>query len=225
MTFRWMASLSESFTPKAERAHHTSLEEDQKKFWRAVQKEYIDDIGLVAEKYPDTYMTWETKDGNPLKTSQEWGCFSSFVELVTLGADIGQDYGAGWTPLLTAIAGGGDMFIPFIIEHRPNLNAVAHDDKGRAHTALKLAIDRRDTDTIRKLIERGADEKLEIETKDGAKMLPADYARAKGQPKAAEMLELAEQIRTLHAQKSGSFLMQQMEKPATPAPAPLAPGA
>ena len=180
-------------------------------------------IALLAEKYPSTFMTWETKDGNPVKTSQEWGCYSSFVTLIELGADIGQDYGSGWTPLLTAMARGNNIFTPFIIEHKPDLNAVAHDEQGRAYTALKLAIDHHDTDAIRMLVERGADETLEIETKDGSTMLPADYARSKGQPKAAEMLELAAQIRAMHAQKSGPFLMEQIERPASPGP--LAPRA
>jgi ankyrin repeat protein len=223
MAFHWLGSLADSFMPKAERPHRTSLEEDQKKFWRAVQKEYIDDIGLIAEKYPETYMAWETGDGNPLKTAQKWGCFSSFVELVTLGANIDQDYGSGWTPLLTALAKSDDMFIDYVIQHKVNLNAVAQDDKGRSYTALQLAIDHHDTDAIRTLVERGADEKREIELKDGGKMLPADYARSKDQPKAAEMLDLAEQIRAIHAQKSGSFLAEQIERPASPGP--LAPGA
>ncbi|TAL38532.1 MAG: ankyrin repeat domain-containing protein [Alphaproteobacteria bacterium] len=225
MAFHWLESLADSFMPKAERSHRTSLEDDQKKFWHAVQKEYIDDIGLIAEKYPANYMTWETEDGNPLKTAQTWGCFSSFVELVTLGANIDQDCGSGWTPLLTALAKGDDMFVDYIIQHKVNLNAVAHDDKGRSYTALQLAIDHHDTDTIRMLVERGADEKQEIEAKDGTKMLPADYARSKGQPKAAEMLDLAEQIRSLHAPKSVPDVQQQIAVPAVsaPAPAPAAP--
>lgn len=224
MTFHWLESLADSFMPKAERSHRTSLEDDQKKFWHAVQKEYIDDIGLIAEKYPAAYMTWETGDGNPLKTAQAWGCFSSFVELIGLGANIDQDYGSGWTPLLTALAKDNDAFIDYIIQHPVNLNAVAHDDRGRSYTALQLAIDHHDTDTIRTLIERGADEKLEIELKNGGKMLPADYARSKDQPKAAEMLDLAEQIRALHAQKSGSYLAEQVEIPAPSASPPaLAP--
>jgi hypothetical protein len=220
MSFHWLESLADSFLPKAERLHRTSLEEDQKKFWLAVQKEYIDDIGFIAEKHPAAVMTWETKDGNPLKTAQAWGCFSSFVELANLGADMDQDYGGGWTPLLTALAKGDDMFIDYIIQHKVNLNAVARDDKGRSYTALQLAIDHHDTDAIRTLVERGADETLGIELKDGGRMLPADYARSKDQPKAAEMLELAEQIRTLHAQKSVSFLSDKIEKPVAPVPAP-----
>lgn len=219
MTFHWLGSLAESFTPQAERAHRTSLEEDQKRFWHSLQKDDIDGIRSVAGKYPETFMTWETKDGNPLQTAQTRGCFSSFVELVNLGAKLDQDYGSGWTPLLTAIARNDDFFISYIIEHRPDLNAVAVDDEGRSHTALKLAIDRHDTGTIRLLVERGADEKLEIETKDGAKMLPADYARSKGQHKAAEMLELAEQIRMLTTPKSSPFILQQAETLAPSGPA------
>lgn len=219
MAFHWLESLADSFMPQAERAHHTSLEEDQKKFWHAIQKEDLDSLPPITEKYPETFMTWETKDGNPLRTAQTWGCFSSFVTLAQLGAKLDQDYGSGWTPLLTALTHNDEFFVSYLVECKQDLNTVAHDEKGHAYTALKLAIDRHDTQTIRMLIERGADEKQEIEAKDGTKMLPADYARSKGQPKAAEMLDLAEQIRSLHAPKAAPAVMQQTEAPAAPAPA------
>src|SRR4051812_30501314 len=114
MSFHWFTSLSDSFSPEAA-SRHSSLAEDQKRFWHAVQTEDIDIVGDIASRYPDAYKTWETKDGPPLKTAQAWGCFESFVELMGMGGDINTDYGSGWTPLLKGLVSNDKFFLDYII--------------------------------------------------------------------------------------------------------------
>lgn len=216
MSFHWFSSLSDSFLPVAAN-RHSSLAEDQKRFWHALQTEDIDTVGDVASRYPD-YKTWESKDGPPLKTAQARGCFESFVELMGMGGDINTNYGGGWTPLLTALVAQDKFFLDYIIGSRPNFDAVATDDKGHSHTALQIAVDNRDIEMVRRLIEHGANPKLEIETKDGEKMSPADYARSRKQPKIADLLDLAPEVKKMYDHRYDDYLDQQVERPAVAEP-------
>ncbi len=217
MSFPWLNSLESAFEPHA--AHpQTTLERDQKKFWHAMQTEALDDMTEVIGKYGAQCLTWESKDGMPpLQTAQAWGCFQSFVQLVSLGLSTDVDYGQGWTPLLTALRDNDKFFIEYIIGNKPNLDAVATDNKGRTHTALQFAVDHGNIDAVRMLIERGANDKLEIEGKDGMKMLPADYARAKHEGKIAELLDLAPQVREIYEKQRVPFVPPAAAAPDAPA--------
>lgn len=217
MTFHWLASLSDAFLPHAA-SRYNSLDEDQKRFWRAIQKEDVDVIGDIATRYPQAYKTWQSDNGPPLQTAQTEGAFESFVELVGLGASLNADYGNGWTPLMMSLVRREQAFFDFISGSRPDMNAVGYDAKGRAHTALQLAIDNRDAEEVRTLIELGADTKQRVEDKDGAKILPADYARSKGLDKIGELIDLGPEIKAIRDKRMGVTFNQQATTPAVAEP-------
>ena len=215
MAFSWLSSLVPAFSHAA--IAHTSeelLEHEKKRFFNAIQKEDGDTMTVMAQKHPD-FLKWETEHGSTLKTAQEMGCFCSFVMLLGMGGNKNEDYGNGWTPLLSALAKDDKLFYEYLIGSRPNLDAIALDAKGRPITALQLAIDNRSTEAARMLIEGGALATLPIADKDGTTMTPEEYAVKKGQPKIAEMLRLAGEIRWMGAHR---YDAQQQLKAAPPAP-------
>jgi hypothetical protein len=208
-------------------SHHARYMPDQERFFNAIQKENVETMEAVIGRHPREFMTWETKDGGPLQTAQAWGCFSSFATL--LGMDrrlVDTDYGQGWTPLLTSLKGRQNMFTEYILQHHPEIDTVATDEKtGRKVTALQLAIDGRNAEALKWLLERGANTSLAIETKDGRNLSPLDYVNDSKKTRWAAAL--IEQAPKLQAEFEHTWGPYHPPKPAPvqqqPAPPPAAP--
>jgi hypothetical protein len=207
MKLSWLFPLTAIFTDEARhpRAAEEHREQDKKTFFHALQKEDAETMAAIAGKYPESFMSWHTEHGSPLQTAQAWGCFGSFVMLLGNGADTDEDYGGGWTPLLTALKDGNEIFYEYILGRRPDVDAVAHDGENRRVTALQLGIDRGDADAVRLLIEKGADVKLGIE-QAGATFTPEAYALLKGETRIAEMLQLAPEIREIERSRINALI-------------------
>src|SRR5262249_53399 len=146
---------------------------DQERFFKAVQTEDVGTMETVISRHPKEFLSWQTKDGGPLQTAQAWGCFSSFAILSEYGERMNTDYGQGWTPRSTALKGRQNQFVEYVLQHHPELDGAATDEKtGRPVTGLQLAIDGRNLQALKWLLERGADTAHAIETKDGRSISP-----------------------------------------------------
>ncbi len=195
-------------------AHHPrSLEDDQAHFFKAIMKEQIGEFIAIAARHEGEWQSWRQDGMSPLRYAQDSMSFQSFVQLCAMDINKNEDYGNGWTPLLFAVNYGDRTFIDYTLSHNPDLNGLATvDGKGHTSTALHLAIERRDVETIQQLIEHGADTKVKARTKFGL-LNPQEYAEARHEKKLGEMLGLAPQIKALHDERFAPFKPAAASKP------------
>ncbi|MDE1154016.1 MAG: ankyrin repeat domain-containing protein [Micavibrio sp.] len=200
--------LGSPFNDAAHKAHHSSPEEAQRDFFKAIMKEQIGEVITIAARYKNDWQNWrEAETGfSPLRFAQDSLSFQSFVQLCGMGAEKNEDYGNGWSPFLFAVNYGDRTFIDYTLGHKPALDALAvTDGKGHTATALHLAIERRDFETVEQLIEHGADTGVKANTRHGL-LTPQEYAEARHETKLAEMLSLAPQIRQLHEERFAPYV-------------------
>lgn len=195
----------------AARYHAPTIEDIQEDFFDAIACEHTDKIADICARHPDFNDWRDAKGRSPLHYAQDTNSLQSFITLLDKGASKYEDYGNGWTPLMTSINEQQDFFEDFLLDgEKQNLNAVATDKKGNTWTALHLATLRKDTGAMRELIENGADITVRAKPK-GVELTAEEYAKSLGHDKEAEMLNLAPEIRAMH-------LQQAMPRPA-PVPA------
>ncbi len=194
--FNWLShSLTHAFTGATHKPYHApTREEEQEKFFDAIEKEDLTEMNRIAEKYPKDFLNWKTPDGHsPLRHAQEWTSFQAFVQLAGIGADKHEDYGNGWTPLTLALSRRHGPFVDYLSNGTPEtLNKIATDGE-HTYTALHLAVLMGDEDRLLALIERGAD--TTIKAKPGRTEVTAEeFAVQRHEKNLAEMLRLAPQI-------------------------------
>ncbi len=182
-----------------------SLEEEQAQFFKAIMKEEIGTFTAIAARHEGEWQSWRQDGMSPLHYAQDSMSFQSFVALCAMNIDKNENYGNGWTPFMFAVNYGDRTFIDYTLGHKPDLNALATvDGKGHTATALHLAIERRDVETIQALIEHGADTNVKANTRLGT-LSAQEYAEACHEKTLAEMVSLAPQIKALHDERFGSF--------------------
>jgi len=186
-----------------------TLEDIQEDFFKAVECEHTEKLEELCSRYPDFNSWRDGKGRSPLHAAQDSNSLQSFIVLLDKGANKNEDYGNGWTPLLTAISKQQDFFEDFLLDGEKNVNGLATDNKSNTWSALHLAVLRKDEGALRELIENGADMTLKAKPK-GVEMTAEEYATSLGHKKEAEMLNLAPEIRTM--------ALQRFAGPASPAP-------
>lgn len=194
--FHWLShSLTHAFMGATHKAHHTpTREEEQEKFFDAIEKEDLGEITRIAEKYPKDFLNWKSNDGHsPMRHAQEWNSLQAFVQLGGMGGDRHEDYGNGWTPLTLALSRRHGPFVDYLIGgNAETLNKIATDGE-HSYTALHLAVLMGDEDRLLALIERGAD--TTIKAKPGREEVTSEELAVQRREKnLAEMLHLAPQI-------------------------------
>lgn len=202
--FKWLTStLSTAFTGAAAGPpKKLTLEEVKENFFDAIEKEDITVIQETAARHPD-FNDWRSAKGwSPNRHAQEWNSFQSFVQLTALGTDRNEDYGNGWTPLLTALNRDDSSMINYLIDGKSqNLSGIARDGD-RSFTALHLAVLNRDADRVLEMIENGADVNVKASPrKDAIDVTPQQLAEMMKMPRVAEMLGLADEIRAVKKQE------------------------
>ncbi|MEZ0261021.1 MAG: ankyrin repeat domain-containing protein [Alphaproteobacteria bacterium] len=189
-----------------------TLDEIQDGFFDAIKCEHTEKLAELCSRYPDFNSWRDDKDRSPLHVAQDSNCLQSFIVLLDHGAKKTENYGNGWTPLLTAINKQQDFFEDFLLDGEKDINGIATDGKNNTWSALHLAVLRKDDGALRELIENGADMGLKAKPK-GVEMTAEEYATSLGHKKIAEMLNLAPEIRTM--------ALQRFAGPATPPPPKL----
>jgi ankyrin repeat protein len=189
----------ESSRPKKALPERT-LEMAQHNFFRAIEHEDIDTIRRITTQYRD-FNTWRDEGGrSPLYAAQSTNSFASFVELVAQGADRQEDYGNGWTPLLTAMYRGdthyGEFFTDFLLDSKTsNINSFAKRGD-LSFTPLHLAVMHNDEERVLYMIERNVDQNVKARPhKKFGEVTAEELATLLKRPKLAEMLRLADDIR------------------------------
>jgi ankyrin repeat protein len=177
-----------------------TLEDIQEEFFDAIECERTEKLEELCSRYPDFNSWRDGKDRSPLHVAQDSGCLQSFIVLLDKGASKTEDYGNGWTPLLTAINKQQDFFEDFLLDGERNVNGLATDKNNNTWSALHLAVLRKDDGALRELIENGADMGLKAKPQ-GVEMTAEEYATSLGNKKLAEMLNLAPEIRTMALQR------------------------
>jgi ankyrin repeat protein len=181
--------------------HAPTIEDIQEDFFDAIACEHTDKLADTCARHPDFNSWRDGKGRSPLQYAQDTNSLQSFITLLDKGASKYEDYGQGWTPLMTAINEQQDFFEDFLLDgEKNNLNATATDKKGNTWTALHLATLRKDTGAIRELIENGADITVKAKPK-GAELTAEEYAKELGHDKQAEMLNLAPEIHAMAQQR------------------------
>jgi ankyrin repeat protein len=179
-----------------------TLEEIQDDFFDAIKCEHTEKLTELCSRYPDFNSWRDHKDRSPLHVAQDSNCLQSFIVLLDKGAKKNENYGGGWTPLLTAINEQQDFFEDFLLDGEKDINGIATDEKKNTWSALHLAVLRKDEGALRELIENGADMGLKAKPKDmPVEMTAEEYATNLGNKKLAEMLNLAPEIRTMALQR------------------------
>lgn len=194
--FNWLSNtLIYAFTDAAHKPHHTpTREEEQEKFFDAIEKEDLTELNRIAAKYPKDFLNWKSNDGHsPMRHAQEWNSLQAFVQLAGMGGDRHEDYGNGWTPLTLALSRRHGPFVDYLIGGSvETLNKIAADGE-HTYTALHLAVLMGDEDRLLALIERGAD--TTIKAKPGKEEITAEeLAIQRREKNLTEMLHLAPQI-------------------------------
>ena len=194
--FNWLSNtLIYAFTDAAHKPHHTpTREEEQEKFFDAIEKEDLTELNRIAAKYPKDFLNWKSNDGHsPMRHAQEWNSFQAFVQLAGIGGDRHEDYGNGWTPLTLALSRRHGPFVDYLIDgNAETLNKIATDGE-HSYTPLHLAVLMGDEDRLLALIERGAD--TTIKAKPGKEDVTAEeLAIQRREKNLTEMLHLAPQI-------------------------------
>lgn len=194
--FNWLShSLTHAFTGATHKPFQpVTREEEQEKFFDAIEKEDLTELNRIAEKYPKDFLNWKNGEGHsPLRHAQEWNSLQAFVQLVGIGADRHEDYGNGWTPLALALSRRHGPFVDYLIDgDAETLNKIATDGE-HSYTPLHLAVLMGDEDRLLALIERGAD--TTIKAKPGRSEVTAEELAVQRREKnLAEMLHLAPQI-------------------------------
>ena len=194
--FNWLSNtLIYAFTDAAHKPHHTpTREEEQEKFFDAIEKEDLTELNRIAAKYPKDFLNWKSNDGHsPMRHAQEWNSFQAFVQLAGMGGDRHEDYGNGWTPLTLALSRRHGPFVDYLIDgNAETLNKIATDGE-HSYTPLHLAVLMGDEDRLLALIERGAD--TTIKAKTGKEDITAEeLAIQRREKNLTEMLHLAPQI-------------------------------
>jgi len=199
--------LGSPFNDAAHKPHATTPEEAQRDFFKAIAKEQIGEIISIAARHKDEWQNWRDAETgfSPLRYAQDNMSFQSFVQLIGMGAEKNENYGNGWSPFMFAVNYGDRTFIDYTLGHNPELDTLAVvDGKGHTATALHLAIERRDFETVQQLIEHGASTAVKAQTRNGL-LTPQEYAEARHETKLAEMLALAPQIRQIHEERFAPF--------------------
>ena len=194
--FNWLSNtLIYAFTDAAHKPHHTpTREEEQEKFFDAIEKEDLTELNRIAAKYPKDFLNWKSNDGHsPMRHAQEWNSFQAFVQLAGIGGDRHEDYGNGWTPLTLALSRRHGPFVDYLIDgNAETLNKIATDGE-HSYTPLHLAVLMGDEDRLLALIERGAD--TTIKAKPGKEEITAEeLAIQRREKNLTELLHLAPQI-------------------------------
>ncbi len=194
--FNWLShSLTHAFTGATHKPYHApTREEEQEKFFDAIEKEDLTEMNRIAERYPKDFLNWKSADGHsPLRHAQEWNSFQAFVQLAGTGANRHEDYGNGWTPLTLALSRRHGSFVDYLIDGNvETLNKIATDGE-HSYTALHLAVLMGDEDRLLSLIEHGAD--TTIKAKPGRDdITPEELATLRREKNLTEMLHLAPQI-------------------------------
>lgn len=194
--FNWLShSLTHAFTGATHKPYHApTREEEQEKFFDAIEKEDLTEMSRIAAKYPKDFLNWQSNDGHsPMRHAQEWNSFQAFVQLAGMGGNRHEDYGNGWTPLTLALSRRHGPFVDYLIDgNAETLNKIATDGE-HSYTPLHLAVLMGDEDRLLALIERGAD--TTIKAKPGRSEVTAEELAVQRREKnLAEMLHLAPQI-------------------------------
>ncbi len=194
--FNWLShSLTHAFTGATHKPYHApTREEEQEKFFDAIEKEDLTEMTRIAERYPKDFLNWKSNDGHsPMRHAQEWNSFQAFVQLAGMGGNRHEDYGNGWTPLTLALSRRHGPFVDYLIDgNAETLNKIAIDGE-HSYTALHLAVLMGDEDRLLSLIEHGAD--TAIKAKTGKDDITAEeLATQRREKNLAEMLHLAPQI-------------------------------
>ncbi len=194
--FNWLShSLTHAFTGATHKPFQAvTREEEQEKFFDAIEKEDLTEMGRIAAKYPKDFLNWKSNDGHsPMRHAQEWNSFQAFVQLAGMGGDRHEDYGYGWTPLTLALSRRHGPFVDYLIDgNAETINKIATDGE-HSYTPLHLAVLMGDEDRLLALIERGAD--TTIKAKPGRTEVTAEELAVQRREKnLAEMLHLAPQI-------------------------------
>ena len=205
-------------------------EKERDMLFKAAAKNDVETIRRIAPKYPNDFMKWATKKGSPLhvaQLAQREGNLGAFKELVAFGADVNENYGDGWTPLLAAVKFKQKALADFLFNKGADVNAqgtIECDTLGGSSynctfTALHLAIANHDADTVKKLLERGADPG-KTGTPEGpvGSMTALTYALYSKQYAIADTIQRADILRTEYLAKQTSSATQQPSVQTAPPP-------
>lgn len=219
----WMIrSVMPSFTDASARRKELTAAQEQDFFFNAIERDDTDTIARIARKYPQDFPGWRNHKGHsPLQAAQDWNSFQSFHQLVALGADKDEDYGNGWTPLMTALAKRDSAFIDYILRCKPDVNGIARDGN-KSYTALHLAVDADDEALVMELIELGASGSLKAAPrKGGVEITAEEYAQQKGKTRMTEMIGLADEIRAVKERETAALKAMLEQSAPKPEPAPV----
>jgi ankyrin repeat protein len=175
-------------------------ETDRENFFKAVRRDDLETVTVIAKKYPGECLKWKNKKGSPLTVAQGSGSLKTFRFLLEQGADPNEDLGKGWTLLHYAVKNGRHDFAAALIDHRANLNARSYIKSKEVFwethefhdTPLTFAIKRNDKKMLHMLLERGADAALSPGPHD---LAPVELAAKRGKYVLADLCKRAHILR------------------------------